>query len=1250
MSIEKPVFSGTPKGYKNDSGGAALLTEPVIGVVKNNIDPGRSGRIQVYIANVGSEDSDDSNNWITVGYLSPFYGISTASKSIDEGSDTEGYGKFVENPQSYGFWATAPDIGTEVICIFINGDPNQGYYIGCIPKSGLLQMTPGLGASNVVVPNEGEAQTYGGADRLPTGEVNYANPSLKNSPTIATDPKPVQSYQSSILLQQGLVRDNVRGVISSSAQRETPSRVFGISTPGRTIYQGGYNNSNIKQAAQTADPSKLQSVGKTGGHSIVLDDGTIDGKDQLMRFRTADGHQIIMSDSGQTLFIIHANGQSWIELGKEGTIDMFSTNSVNIRTQGDLNLHADRDVNINAKRNFNFYSKDANIETDNNLSIRAGATFAQYSVGKYTVKADGDLSLLSGGAGSLASSGTTYINGNKVNLNTGNAGTIPAVVPVITKINHLDTAFSTAKGWMYPSPTALVSVTTRTPTHQPWAEAGKGVDITVSSAVNSSVPVTTSVTDTVNQNTSNTPQRPVSPTIASSVPTQPPINSNLGTPVTTTLAAQQALNNSTLRDGRTTPTAVSATNGGTTTSQLVGATVGQSEIDSSVNDFANIGLSNRQITKRSEGILPGPGGVTLQQATAPGQILKPGSEPLVQARIAQGMPYEKAIEGLVTGNFGANNPASVLGNLSVQMKTVSNSILNASAQLRNVGILTGQEAAGQAGGLILATANYGIRTVTGVISGIGNTVAGVVGVAAGVAQTAANTVTAVANTVTSAVDTASRIADKASQVSEAISSGKFAGQLSDSISNGLSGLATSVSTAVTNAISGIGKSIAAAQAALTGTLRNAFNTIEQSYQNLVADAPNVLGGGEAVDPAIDPSSSSAKYAAAEQEIAAAEQQVFNAKKAYRNNPDEINYQLVQTAEETLSKARQRGASASVAFLGGGIDSAVNFVSDTASSIGESISGIFRSPATTENSGINSLPGGINSAVAQVQSGGNNIVNNVKSSVRSVTNLENVQEPSGFVGNLVENTANGISNLVTGTVTGVVNTATNIVTGTVNTAVGVVTGVVNTAVNTVKAVANLPAQVIQSVTASVSGIISSINSSLSAIGRAGGQIKSALTATDTFVKTEIVAKQGQVLGDDRVPVPLASIPTSQEAAPYVATADTGNILNDQAAAQKKIRQAEDEVRVLDAKLARLEQARVTRVPSSLDRGTNAAVDREYERTKNELVAATERVSAAQNEYQQIVNGQNSQSVGPPKQSAWDKFWNGDRSDPNKYFQW
>jgi hypothetical protein len=70
---------------------------------------------------------------------------------------------------------------------------------------------------------------------------------------------------------------------------------------------------------------------------------------------------------------------------------------------------------------------------------------------------------------------------------------------------------------------------------------------------------------------------------------------------------------------------------------------------------------------------------------------------------------------------------------------------------------------------------------------------------------------------------------------------------------------------------------------------------------------------------------------------------------------------------------------------------------------------------------------------------------------------------------------------------------------------------------------------------------------------------------------------------------------------------------------------------------------------MDRGTNAAVERAYSAAVEQLAAANEKLYQTEIKYQTEVNGQNSQSVGPPKQSGWSKFWNGDRSDPNKYFQ-
>jgi hypothetical protein len=207
-----------------------------------------------------------------------------------------------------------------------------------------------------------------------------------------------------------------------------------------------------------------------------MDDGNIKGEDQLVRLRTSAGHMIMMNDSGQVITIMHSNGQSYIELGKEGTIDLYSTNSVNIRTHGDLNFHADRDINLNATRNLNMFSENTKIETVKNFDVRTGKNYSAYHMGKFTVKVDQQMSLASKGDSSFASAGINYQNGRKIHLNTGSSSTVPQTVSEITKVSHVDTTFSQNVGWMNPSPTPLTSVTSRAPAHMPWAAANKGVD------------------------------------------------------------------------------------------------------------------------------------------------------------------------------------------------------------------------------------------------------------------------------------------------------------------------------------------------------------------------------------------------------------------------------------------------------------------------------------------------------------------------------------------------------------------------------------------------------------------------------------------------------------------------------------------------------------------------------------------------------------------------------------------------------
>ena len=153
---------GKPQNYKFDRGGTPAEMGPYVGEVMNNVDSIRSGRLQVYIEQFAGTDKENQNLWRTVSYCPPFYGATPRGGTAGDGTYLQG------NPQSYGMWFTPPDLGVQVLCFFVNGDPNQGYYVGCIPSPGQNHMVPAIGAiDSKVTMNDGEAKGLAGATQLP---------------------------------------------------------------------------------------------------------------------------------------------------------------------------------------------------------------------------------------------------------------------------------------------------------------------------------------------------------------------------------------------------------------------------------------------------------------------------------------------------------------------------------------------------------------------------------------------------------------------------------------------------------------------------------------------------------------------------------------------------------------------------------------------------------------------------------------------------------------------------------------------------------------------------------------------------------------------------------------------------------------------------------------------------------------------------------------------------------------------------
>lgn len=471
--------TGQPKNYKFDRGGMPTEFGPFIGIVKNNVDSTRTGRLQVYIEQFGGADPNNKDLWRYVNYCPPFYGATPKGGSAGTGTFVQG------NQQSYGMWFTPPDIGVSVLCFFVGGDPKLGYYVGCIPDQGIIHMIPAIGAvdkAQATTQNKEQASYFAGATRLPVTEINNSNLQIADNPKYFDQPKPVHSYVAGILFQQGLINDKIRGSIASSSQRESPSNCYGISTPGRPIYQGGIGaqggDENVNsQSLASNKPADANVIGRRGGHTFVMDDGNLQGQDNLIRIRTSKGHQITMSDDGDCFYISHANGQAWVELGKEGTLDVYTTNSVNLRTQGTINLHADEDINMFAGGKINMKSTGGTImQSDTDMSISNKGKMTLFSQGTIGIKSPGTVAIDSQ-LGSWASGSELSFNGSKIQLNGGPKTAVDAP-PGLTKYLHPKVEFNSSAGWVA-EPSATESIVTRAPTHEPYPYHNQGVSVSV---------------------------------------------------------------------------------------------------------------------------------------------------------------------------------------------------------------------------------------------------------------------------------------------------------------------------------------------------------------------------------------------------------------------------------------------------------------------------------------------------------------------------------------------------------------------------------------------------------------------------------------------------------------------------------------------------------------------------------------------------------------------------------------------------
>ena len=337
-----------PRYFHDDTSDSPRFHGVFVGIVKNTQDVQHMGRLQVYLPDWGG-DEDNRNIWRTVSYCAPFGGSSPAMERFWERDIAE----YDYTPTSYGFWAVPPDVGNKVLIMFINGDESRGIWIGVLYDNFMNFNVPGLAASDKH--NNPNDKVHKFQNVTEYNKFNEAVTDPLNPPV-----RPYHKRQYERMSQTAQHEDPYRGWTTSSAQRETPSAVYGMSTPG------------------PIDPLATN-VGETfkrsGGHQFVMDDGDIDGNNRLIRLRARGGAQLLIHDTLGFVYICNKMGTAWVELDKNGGVEVYSNNSISLRANTDINMRADRDFNLDIGRDLNVYMPAdyaTNEEKKFQLDLHAG--------------------------------------------------------------------------------------------------------------------------------------------------------------------------------------------------------------------------------------------------------------------------------------------------------------------------------------------------------------------------------------------------------------------------------------------------------------------------------------------------------------------------------------------------------------------------------------------------------------------------------------------------------------------------------------------------------------------------------------------------------------------------------------------------------------------------------------------------------------------------------------------------------------
>lgn len=456
-----------------------------VGRVMDTNDPMQSGRIRVYIPGLDRNTGKVGELPFAI-YCSPFAGHQQKpSRGPEDNVYTTG-------PVAYGMFAI-PKVGTDVIVGCLNGDPNIRVWFGAL-YGVLLDSTLPHGRYTFNNPNQ-PAGTLDGplsASEQPIQPL-YDNLTQAYTRTTAVasndngkDLPPRKNFEWRVRAADyqaaglGNIQKNLPDqVVSKLADdrnysfTEEDGNKFknGDYTQGyaesRVDPNGVSNPANV-DGGQNLDP-QTYSWTTPGFSSIAMDDRPENAR---IRLRTGSGHQIILDDTNERIYISTVEGNNWIEMDQSGNVDIYAARRVSI--------HSEIDVNVTTGGTFRVMAKGGiHLDSEGEVRITSKKDTHLRSYGATRMKSNDDTNISSGGNVNVNVSATLNLqSGKATNINTGGTGAWTTASSL--NFNASGQILQTGSQIHFNGPTASTAksaaqsgandayFTNRVPEHEPW--------------------------------------------------------------------------------------------------------------------------------------------------------------------------------------------------------------------------------------------------------------------------------------------------------------------------------------------------------------------------------------------------------------------------------------------------------------------------------------------------------------------------------------------------------------------------------------------------------------------------------------------------------------------------------------------------------------------------------------------------------------------------------------------------------------